>query len=97
VQRLNDYELLFILPTDLPEDAATAATESVRTYVTSRGGEVQSLEVWGRRRLAFPIEKRHEGIYHIARFSLGPDQAIDLDRSLRLNEHVLRHMIVRNE
>lgn len=85
---------MFILPPDLEEDAANGATELVRSHIVSRGGEVRSLEVWGRRRLAFPIDRYREGVYHIARFSLGPDQTLELDRSLRLNERVLRHMIV---
>ncbi len=95
MRSLNDYEMLFILPPDLEDEAASGATERVRSYVASRGGEIKSLEPWGRRRLAFPIERYHEGAYHIARFSLSPEQAVDLDRSLRLNEQIIRHMIVR--
>jgi small subunit ribosomal protein S6 len=87
--------LLFILPTNLDEEAATGTTERVRSYVTSRGGEVMSLEPWGRRRLAFPIMRNRDGMYHIARIALGPEQTVDLDRALRLNEQVLRHMIVK--
>ena len=93
--RLNDYELMFILAPDLEEEAVSTATERVRSYVTSRGGEVQSLEPWGRRRLAYPIQRYHEGAYHIAKFSLGPEHADELDHSLKLNEQVIRHMIVR--
>jgi small subunit ribosomal protein S6 len=97
VHSLNDYEMMFILPPDLEEEAAKGTTETVRNYVASRGGEIKSLEPWGRRRLAFPIERYHEGVYHIARFSMSPEHALDLDRSLRLNEQVIRHMIVRVE
>jgi small subunit ribosomal protein S6 len=93
--RLRDYEILFILPPDLDDDEATAATERVRTLVTSRGGEVKSLDLWGRRRLAYPIKRYHEGVYHLGKFSLGPDQESELDRTLRLNEQVLRHLILK--
>jgi len=86
---------MFILPPDLEEEAANTARERVRSYVTSKGGEVRSLEPWGRRRLAYPIERYHEGVYHIAQFTIGPEHAIELDRSLKLNEQVIRHMIVR--
>ena len=85
---------MFILPPELEEDAATSATERVRTYVTTAGGEVHSLDVWGRRRLAYPIERHNEGVYHLAKFALEPEHAIELDRNLRLNEQVLRHLIV---
>jgi small subunit ribosomal protein S6 len=94
---LHDYEMMLILPPDLDDEGSTTATERIRGYVTSRGGDVRSLELWGRRRLAFPLRKYHEGVYHIARFSLAPEQAVDLDRSLRLNEQVLRHLIVRTD
>ena len=86
---------MFILAPDLEDEAISAATERVRTYVTSRGGEVRSLEPWGRRRLAYPIKRYHEGNYQLAHFSLGPDHAIELDRNLKLNEQVIRHMIIR--
>ncbi|MPZ14371.1 MAG: 30S ribosomal protein S6 [Chloroflexi bacterium] len=92
---LPEYELMFILPPNLEEQATNAATERVRSYVAARGGEVQSHEPWGRRRLAYPIRKHTEGMYHVARITLGPDNAIELDRALRLNEQILRHLIVR--
>jgi small subunit ribosomal protein S6 len=93
--RLREYEILFILPPDLAEEEATAATERIRGAVASRGGEVKSLDVWGRRRLAYPIRRYHEGIYHLGRFTLGPEQETELDRTLRLNEQVLRHLILK--
>ena len=95
VPALNDYELMFILAPDLEEEAVATTTERVKSYVTSRGGEVRSLEPWGRRRLAYPIQRYHEGAYHIAQLTLGSEHAIELDHSLKLNEQVLRYMIVR--
>jgi small subunit ribosomal protein S6 len=86
---------MFILAPDLEDEAAATATERVRSYVTSKGGEVRSLEPWGRRRLAYPIQRYHEGAYHIAQFTLEPEHAVELDRNLKLNEQVIRHMIVR--
>jgi small subunit ribosomal protein S6 len=86
--------MMFILPPDLDAEGAEAATERIRGLVAARGGEVHKLDFWGRRRLAYPIERRHEGAYHIARFSLSPEQTVDLDHSLKLNEQVLRHLIV---
>jgi len=86
---------MFILPSTLDEETTTATTERVRGYISSRGGEVHSLEPWGRRRLAYPIERHQDGIYHIARISLNPEQTLDIERALKLNEQVLRHLIVR--
>ena len=92
---LNDYELMFILAPDLEDEAVAATTDRVRSYVTSRGGDVRSLELWGRRRLAYPIQRYHEGNYHLAHFTLDPEQALELDRNLKLNEQVIRHMLIR--
>jgi small subunit ribosomal protein S6 len=93
-ESLREYEVMFILPPELEEEAATTATERVRSYVTGAGGTVHSIDVWGRRRLAYPIERHGEGVYHLAKFTLEPEHAIELDRNLRLNEQVLRHLIV---
>src|SRR5437867_2191026 len=92
---VNDYEILLILPPDLEEEAAGNATERFKTYVTGHGGEIHTLEPWGRRRLAYPIQRYHEGLYHVGRFSLAPEQTPELDKTLRLNEQILRHLIVK--
>jgi small subunit ribosomal protein S6 len=86
---------MFIVPPDLDPADAGGPGERIRGHVASHGGEVHSLEPWGRRRLAYPIRHYQEGVYHLARFSMNPTEALDLDRSLRLNEQILRHMIVR--
>ncbi|MEA2641094.1 MAG: small subunit ribosomal protein [Chloroflexota bacterium] len=85
---------MFILPTDLDEEGVTGATDRVRGFVSARGGEIHSVDLWGRRRLSYPIDRRSEGAYHVARFSMAPDQTADLDRILRLNEQILRHIII---
>jgi small subunit ribosomal protein S6 len=88
---------MFILPSDLEEEAVAATTERVRSLVTSRGGEIRDMEVWGRRRLAYPIKRRHDGIFHLAHFKLDPELTVEMDRALRLNEQILRHLIIRTD
>jgi len=88
---------MFILPSDLEEEVAAATTERVRSFVTTRGGEIRDMEVWGRRRLAYPIKRRQDGIFHLAHFTLDPELTIELDRALRLNEQILRHLIIRTD
>ena len=88
---------MFIVPADLDEETATATQERVRGFITTRGGEIHTMEPWGRRRLAYPIKRFPTGIYHIARVSLDTTQVLDLERALRLNEQVLRHMIIRRD
>jgi small subunit ribosomal protein S6 len=92
---VRDYELMLILPPELEEAAAQDTIQRVRGFVTTHGGEVSAFEVWGRRRLSYPIAHHRDGIYHLARFNLVPDEAPELDRTLQRNEQVLRHLLVR--
>jgi small subunit ribosomal protein S6 len=92
---MRDYELMVVLTPDLDEDGVTAATDRVKTLVTSRGGEVVDLQAWGRRRLAYSIEKHRDGFYAVAKLKLSPDAAEPLDRGLRLSDAVMRHLLVR--
>jgi len=85
---------MLILPTDLDDEAVNGATERVRNFVSTRGGEVHSFDLWGRRRLAYPVDRHFDGAYHVARFSMAPEQTVELDRALRLNEQIIRHMII---
>ena len=85
----------YVLNPEVTEDRMPDVLERVGKYVSDRGGEVTKTDPWGRRRLAYPIKRYHEGNYQLAHFSLGPDHAIELDRNLKLNEQVIRHMIIR--
>ena len=91
---MREYELMYVLAPDLPEEGLTAATERVTTLITNRGGEITKTDTWGRRRLAYPIKRHMDGYYTILRFNFDPQVTDELDRSLRLNEQVLRHIIV---
>jgi small subunit ribosomal protein S6 len=92
---MRDYELMVVLSPELDEAGVTTATERVTTLVTSRGGEVVDMQAWGRRRLAYPIQKHRDGIYTVAKLKLTPETTEPLDRGLRLSEAVIRHLLVR--
>jgi small subunit ribosomal protein S6 len=92
---MRDYELMVVLTPELDEDGVTAATDRVKTLVTSRGGEVVDLQAWGRRRLAYPIQKFRDGFYTVAKLKLSPEATEPLERGLTLSEAVLRHLLVR--
>jgi len=94
---LREYELMYLLSPELPEDEMTAATERVSSLITNRGGEITKVDTWGRRRLAYPIRRHMDGYYTVLRFNFEPGQTVDLDRNLRLTEQVLRHIIVHAE
>ncbi len=92
---MRDYELMVVLSPELDEAAVEAATERVGTQVTGRGGEVVDVQKWGRRRLAYPIQKHRDGFYSVHKLKLAPDNTDSLERSLVLSEAVLRHLLVR--
>ncbi len=94
---MRDYELVFILHPRLDEEGVTSAIERVTNWVVSNGGEVVETEPWGRRRLAYPIQKQWEGYYVLQRLRMTPDVVPDLERNLRLSEDVMRYLIVRPE
>ena len=92
---MRDYELMVVLSPDLDEAGVDATTERLGTQIGGRGGEVVDVQKWGRRRLAYPIAKHRDGFYTVAKLKLGPEDAEPLERSLRLNESVIRHLLVR--
>jgi small subunit ribosomal protein S6 len=92
---VRDYELMVVLSPDLDEAGVDATTERICTQISGRGGEVVDLQKWGRRRLAYPIEKHRDGFYTVAKLKLSPGDAAPLERALVLNESVMRHLLVR--
>ena len=94
-QRLRDYEIVFILTPDANEDEVEAAVERISAFVTDRGGSFGEHEVWGLRRLAYPINKFMEGIYVLANFSLDASDLLELERSLTTSEDVIRHLVTK--
>ena len=94
-QRLRDYEIVFILTPEANEDEVEAAVERISAFVTDRGGSFGEHEVWGLRRLAYPINKFMEGIYVLANFSLDASDLLELERSLTTSEDVIRHLITK--
>lgn len=97
---MNDYELMVIFDPRIAGDEVPQAVEQVSGYVSAHGGEAEAPaieEPWGRRRLAFPINDQTEGIYAVYNVKLDPAQTGNLDRDLKLNEQVMRFMLVRTD
>jgi len=94
---VRDYELVTIWSTDLGEDGVGSALERLNGAVTTRGGEVTDTNVWGRRRLAYYIGGHGEGVYCVMQLTMDPDRAAELEGQLRLNENLLRHLMVRKD
>jgi small subunit ribosomal protein S6 len=92
---MRQYEMMIILDPALEERTVQPSLDQFLTVVTSAGGTVDKVDVWGRRRLAYEIDKKSEGIYTVIELNAEPDAVKELDRQLNLNEAVLRTKIIR--
>jgi small subunit ribosomal protein S6 len=92
---LRTYELVFIAQPDLDEEALNALTERLVQVITNNGGELVLTEVLGRRRLAYLIGKWREGQYVMIHAKMERPAISELERSLKLSDEVLRHLLVR--
>lgn len=94
---MHEYELMVVMHPDIPEEDVTAAIERVTGAVTSRGGEVQEINTWGRRRLAYPIKRQVEGNYVVTNIRLDPTRCKEVESTLMISEDVLRHLLIRRD
>ena len=94
---MRHYELMIILDPSLEERTVQPSLDQFLTVVTGGGGNVDKVDIWGKRRLAYQIEKKSEGIYAIVDLTAEPDTVQELDRQLNLNEAVLRTKVTRPE
>ncbi len=92
---LRRYELMVILDPDLEERTVGPSLDQMLGVVRQGGGSVEKIDVWGRRRLAFEINHKSEGIYAVLDVTAEPGAVAELDRQLRLNEAVLRTKVIR--
>jgi small subunit ribosomal protein S6 len=94
---MRQYELMIILEPGLEERTVQPSLDQFLKVVQTGGGTVQKVDVWGRRRLAYEIDKKSEGIYAVIDLTANPDTVRELDRQLNLNEGVLRTKVMRPE
>lgn len=92
---MRTYEMMLIVRPTLDDKAVTETIEKVSELFTARGGEVQKVSKWGRRKLAYAIDDLLEGIYVLFNLSVAPAELKDIEFNLKLNEAVLRYMIVK--
>ncbi len=94
---MRDYELMTVFRPDLEEQPLQEAVERLNGLITARGGETASGDTWGRRRLAYPIRDFRDGIYHLTMLKLDPKATDDLERTLMLNDQIIRYLLIRKE
>src|ERR1043166_5119357 len=93
---MRTYEVLFILSPQVSEEEATTLITDFKSVAEKQGATLKNEEAWGRRRLAYPIQKSNEGIYHLFYFE-SEGSLSELDRRMKNVDRVLRHMIVRTD
>lgn len=94
---MRSYELLFILKPELEDEATEAAINKFTGLIEKNGGELVKVDKWGKRRLAYPIQKRNEGYYVIVNFKATPAVSHEVERVLGISDEVMRHMVVVQE
>lgn len=93
----HQYELMVILDPELDERTVAPSLDKFLNVIRQEGGTVDNVDVWGRRRLAYEIKKKSEGIYAVVDFTSTPEASVELDRQLKLSEAVLRTKVLRKE
>ena len=91
---MRNYEGVFIISPELTAEAARNVTAQVQELVSKNGGRVDGLQEWGKRRMAYKIRKKQEGNYVLMNFQLDSNQTKKLEQSLRLNDNLLRFLLV---
>ena len=94
---MRAYELMVIIDPDVEERTVEPTLEKFLNVVRNGEGTVDKVDIWGRRRLAYEIKKKSEGIYAVVNFTATPAVAAELDRQFGLNETIMRTKIIRPE
>jgi small subunit ribosomal protein S6 len=91
------YELMLVFRPDAADDRIAAIIDRTTRQITADGGQIVKVAPWGRRRLAYPIDRHREGAYHIVVFEAPTTTIAELERGLLITEEVLRHLVIRQE
>lgn len=92
---MTEYEILLLLDPELAEEKQAEAVDRLRGLIEQGGGTFERHDVWGRRKLAYPIDKKEEGVYHLLSFTSSPETLDELSRVLKIDDDVMRHMATR--
>ena len=94
---MNRYELALVVNAKLEDEARAAVIEKAKGYVTRYNGTITEVEEWGRKRLAYEIQKMHEGYFYFIQFEADPSAPGHLESEMRIMDNVLRYLIVRKD
>ena len=94
---MRDYELVLIISSKVLEEDVPTHIDKVSEFITSKGGEITSIDRWGKRVLAYPIKHCREGHYVLVQFQADPKMTVELEANLHISEMILRHLLVKLE
>ncbi len=94
---LRDYEVVYIIRPDLDEQRRKEKIERINQLIQERGGQVQNVDEWGTRIMAYEIDDFREGYYVLVNFTLPPSEVSSLEERLRVDDELLRYQIVRTD
>ena len=93
----HQYELMVILDPEIDERTVSPSLDKFLNVIRNDGGTIENVDIWGKRRLAYEIQKKAEGIYAVVNFTAKSETSVELDRQLKLSEAVLRTKVLRSE
>jgi len=91
---MRSYELVVIIHPDLDDEAINETLDRIKDWIVKSGGSIDNIDSWGKRHLAYEIQKQDEGIYYLLNISAPSNSIAELERNLRILEPVMRHLIV---
>ena len=94
---MNKYELALVVIAKIEDDARTATVEKAKDYIVRAGGTVTEVEDWGKKKLAYDIQKMSEGFYYFIQFDAAAEVPAELEQSVRIMDNVLRFLCVRKD
>ena len=94
---MNKYELTVVVNAKIEDDVRVATVEKVKEYVARYGGTVTNVDEWGKKRLAYEIQKMKEGFYYFIQFEADATDPAEIERHVRIMENVIRYLCVRQE
>ena len=94
---MNKYELALVVSAKIEDDARTATVEKAKDYIVRAGGTVTEVEDWGKKKLAYDIQKMSEGFYYFIQFEADATAPAEIERHVRIMENVIRYLCVRQD
>lgn len=94
---MNKYELALIISARIEDDARTATVDKAKDYITRAGGTVTEVEEWGKKKLAYTIQKMNEGFYYFIQFDAASDAPAKIEQDVRIMDNVLRFLCIRKD